>query len=186
MRVCSFKVPFLRVRELLYCFVCMPLYGWKKHMGGSKPQSWRNWTSYASAPCFFPWFTALSTCVDIQFPFIPFPSFSDWVTQPWASSLHNLSCLLPPHPRPVGLPHFKYSLLLSLLLMYSLPQPSHWRSLFTLTWISKGCISFLGFMLVFPLKETLSLRWKQPLFFPLYLFLFQLSFHLCTVAIFSQ
>ena len=32
----------------------------------------------------------------------------------------------------------------------------------------------------------LSLRWKQPLFFPLYLFLFQLSFHLCTVAIFSQ
>ena len=82
--------------------------------------------------------------------------------------------------------NLKYSLLLSLLLMYSLPQPSHWRSLFTLTWISKGCISFLGFMLVFPLKETLSLRWKQPLFFPLYLFLFQLSFHLCTVAIFSQ
>lgn len=77
-----------------------------------------------------PFTHALSTCVHAaHLHFLPQLL---GVTQPWASSLHSLSRLLPPHPKPAGLSRFKYSLLLSLLFIYSLPQPSHWRSLFTL------------------------------------------------------
>ena len=43
-------------------------------MGGSKPQSWRNWTSCASSPRFFPSLTPFLH-VYMQLTFISFPSF---------------------------------------------------------------------------------------------------------------
>lgn len=122
-----------------------------------------------------------------------FPSRLLWVTQPWASSLHNLSRSLPPHPKPVGLSHFKYSfswVSCSFIHSHNLVSGGPCSLYFNL---DLKMLHFFRVHVGLPLKEILfclrliflSLRWKQPLFF-LIIFSFQLSFHLLYSSYISQ
>ena len=187
MRLCSFKGTFLRGSGFIVWSV-FHFMSEKAH-GRMQAPKLKKLDKLCILSSHLPFAHALSTCVHAaHLHFLPQLL---GVTQPWASSLHSLSRLLPPHPKAVGLSHFKCSLLLSLLFIYSLPHlvTGGPCSLYFNLGL-KMLHFFLRVLVGLPPQRDpfllalvfLSLRWKQPLFFPLYLF--QLRFHLCTVAIF--
>lgn len=162
-------------------------------MGGSKPQSWRNWTSCASSPRFFPSLTPFLH-VYMQLTFISFPSFLESPSPEHHLSTASVVSFLPT-------PNLQAYLALSILFSWVSCSFIHCHNLVTgdpcSLYFNLGLKMLHFFLRVHvglpPQRDPfllalvfLSLRWKQPLFFPLYLFLFQLSFHLCTVSTFSQ
>ena len=119
-RVCSFKVPFLRVRELLYCFVCMPLYGWKSTWEEASPKAEETGQ-------------VMHLLLASSFCSLPF--------------LHVWTCSLPSFPSPASLiesPNPEHHLSTTSVVSF-LPIPDLWAYLTLSTlfsWVSCSCIHY--------------------------------------------